>query len=269
MLKPLLRGGSCKTLLCAIVATICSFCAQAQTTLYPGDVIVSMLTADVSGGNKIEGHVGFILLRDVEAGTTLTIRKDVWLCDEAGSCGWSDTSSPQLMTWTAPEGGVAKGTEVIIVDTGGSMEPRQEDANGWATTSGGNGNNNDLDVLIDGDVCGTVTGESGNYDGSYLWIYQERNGTPYHLYLTGYNVDYAGNTAEGTQLYQEGELAECNPVFSFEYFNIVWQWSLKAAYRNAFAVTPGVFGLLGAERGTLGPGGGGAFLLNSDYTMSD
>ena len=73
MLKPLLRGGSCKTLLCAIVATICSFCASAQTTLYPGDVIVSMLTADVSGGNKIEGHVGFILLRDVEAGTTLTL----------------------------------------------------------------------------------------------------------------------------------------------------------------------------------------------------
>ena len=98
MLKPLLRGGSCKTLLCAIVATICAFCAQAQTTLYPGDIIVSMLTADVSGGNKIEGHVGFVLLRDVEEGTTLTIRKDVWLCDEAGSCGWADTSSPQRMT---------------------------------------------------------------------------------------------------------------------------------------------------------------------------
>ena len=272
MLKPPLRGGSCKTLLCAMVTFICFSSTHAQTTLYPGDVIVSMLTADVSGGNKIEGHVGFVLLRDVEAGTTLTIRKDVWLCNDAGSCGWADTSSPQLMTWTAPEGGLERGTEVIIVDTGGSMEPRQEDANGWAITGGGNGNGNGggggaLDVLIDGDECGTVTGEAGNYDGSYLWIYQERDGTPYHLYLTGYNLDYAGNTAEGTQLHQEGELAACNPVFSFEYFNTVWQWSLKAAYRNLFAVSPGVFGLLGAERGTLG--NGGAFLIGSDYTMYD
>ena len=269
MPKPLPLLGSCKTLLFAFAAIFCSFNAPAQTTLWPGDVFVSMLTADVSGGNKIEGHVGFILLRDVEAGTTLTFRKDIWHCDESGTCGWADTSSPQLMTWTAPEGGVAQGTEVIIVDTGGAMEPRQEDTNGWATTSGGNGNNNALDVLIDGDVCGTVAGEAGNYDGSYLWVYQERDGTPYHLFLTGYNLDYAGNTAQGTQLYTDavGELAACNSVFSFEYFNTVWQWSLKASYRNSFSVTPGVFGLFGAERGTLG--NGGAFLLGSDYTMYD
>ena len=240
---------------------------HAQTTLHPGDVYVSMLTADVSGGNKIEGHVGFVLLVDVEAGTTITFRKDLWICDDADVCGWAETNSPQLMTWTAPEGGLERGTEVIIVDTGGDMEPRQEDVNGWATTSGGPGGNNGLDVLIDGDVCGTVEGTAGNYDGSYLWVYQTRNNVPHHLYLTGYNIDYAGNTAQGTDLYDENELANCNPVFAFEYFNTVWQWSLKAAFRNSFAVTPGIYGLFGAERGDLA--NGGAFLVGSDYTMYD
>ena len=122
-------------------------------------------------------------------------------------------------------------------------------------------------VLTDGDPCGTVTGTPGNYDGSYLWVYQERNGVPHHLYLTGYNVDYAGNTAQGTDLYQEAETAECNPVFTFEYFNTVWQWSLKVGFRNSFAVTPGIYGLFGAERGQLNFSG--VWLYGSDYTMYD
>ncbi|MGB2385006.1 MAG: hypothetical protein ACPH8E_05860 [Flavobacteriales bacterium] len=264
MLKPLLRGGSCKTLLCAIVAIICSFCAQAQTSLYPGDVFVSMLTADVVNGNKIHGHVGFILLRDVAEGTTLTIRKDIWHCDEAGTCGWATTTDPQLMTWTAPAGGVTRGTEVIIVDTGGSMEPRQEDANGWSVAGG-----NSLDVLEGGEACGTVSGTPGDYNGSYLWVYQERNGVPHHLYLTGYTIDDADNTAQGTDLYKEGETAECNPVFAFEYFSEIVQWSLNVGFRNSFSVTPGIYGLFGASRGDLVPGNGnnGPFLVGSDYTM--
>ena len=80
------------------------------------------------------------------------------------------------------------------MDTSGNMEPRQEDANGWATSGGGNGNGNGngngggggaLDVLIDGDACGTVTGEAGNYDGSYLWVYQERDVVDLLVILSG------------------------------------------------------------------------------------
>ena len=259
-------------MLAAFMLSLSIGTACAQTSLYPGDVFVSMLTADVVTGNKIHGHVGFILLRDVTEGTTLTIRKDAWLCDDAGNCGWANNDDPQFMTWTAPAGGVARGTEVIIVDTGGSMEPRQEDSNGWSISAGGNGNGNgnggnDLDVLVDGDPCGSVTGTPGNYDGSYLWVYQERNGIAHHLYLTGYNIDYGGNTAQGTDIFKEGETAECNPVFAFEYFNIVWQWSLKTAFRNSFSVTPGIYGLFGAELGQLNVGG--VFLFGSDYTMYD
>ncbi|MGB2014987.1 MAG: hypothetical protein ACPHSF_05945, partial [Flavobacteriales bacterium] len=61
------------------------------------------------------------------------------------------------------------------------MEPRQEDADGWATSTGGPGNSgNNIDFLLDGDVCGSVAGDEGSYLGSYLWVYQERNGVPYH-----------------------------------------------------------------------------------------
>lgn len=249
----------------AVVAILLSFNTSAQTTLYPGDVFVSMLTADADNNNKLHGHVGFILLRDVEAGTTLTFRRNIWSCDDDGECGWSDASSPQLMTWTAPAGGVQRGTEVIIVDTNGDMEPRQEDADGWATSTGGPGNSgNNIDFLLDGDVCGSVAGDEGSYLGSYLWVYQERNGVPYHLYLTGFDIDYAGNTAQGTQLHEEDQVASCNPIFSYEFISIISQWSLKTAYRDAFAVTPGAIGLFGAERGNINSQGG--FIVDSDYT---
>lgn len=230
----------------------------------------SFLTADVNQNNKIEGHVGFILMKDIEGGTTLTIRKDLWLCN-SGNCGWLSTEAPQLMTWTAPEGGATRGTEVIIVDTDGVMEPRVEDFNGWAVAGAGNGNGNgnnaqSILVLQDGDVFGTVSGVPGNYDGSYLWFYQERNGVPYHLYLTGYNVDYAGNTAEGTDLFEAGSNANCSPLFTFEYPNIVWQWSLKTEYKQTFAVNPGIFGIFGANAGfLLNP----AWLAGSDYSQYD
>lgn len=229
----------------------------------------TMLTAHVStpGNNSaLSGHVGFVVMKDIEGGTTLTIRKDIWQCTD-GACGWVNQVDPQLMTWTAPAEGVERGTEVIIVDTNGAMEPRTEDQNGWAVNQpgpGNSGNSNGLSELIDGDVCGTVTGTPGNYDGSRLWFYQERNGVPHHLYLTGYNLGYASNTAEGTDLHEPGALADCNQVFSFQYVSSVYQWSLNQSYRQSFAVTPGIYGIFGADAGVLITP---AMLAQSDYTQ--
>ena len=263
------RAIKCLSLIGLCVTGACTGFVTGQTELYPGDIMPSMLTAHVStpGNNSaLSGHVGFVVMKDIEGGTTLTIRKDIWQCAD-GACGWVNQVDPQLMTWTAPAEGVERGTEVIIVDTNGAMEPRTEDQNGWAVNQpgpGNSGNSNALSELIDGDVCGTVTGTPGNYDGSRLWFYQERNGVPHHLYLTGYNLDYATNTAEGTDLHEPGALADCNPVFSFQYVSSVYQWSLKQSYRQSFAVTPGIYGIFGADAGVLITP---AMLAQSDYTQ--
>jgi hypothetical protein len=74
-----------------------------QSDLYPGDIIPTMLTAHVSspGNNSaLSGHVGFVVMKDIEGGTTLTIRMQAF--QEERSALLSQKKRIATATATAP-----------------------------------------------------------------------------------------------------------------------------------------------------------------------
>ena len=140
------------------------------TVLYPGDVYFSYACEAYEGISR--SHVGFILLKDVEAGTKLVLSPSMqWDGDS-----WANATT--AYEWTAPADGVAAGTEVILFDiqntslsTGSSLDAKCDTINNLLRRNAGNTD------LEGGVQCGTYrsltsTLDFFTWDTEAAWIFQ-------------------------------------------------------------------------------------------------
>jgi hypothetical protein len=221
------------------------------TVLYPGDVYFSYGTdGEANAGNKQEAYVGFVLLKEVAEGTTVVLSPKLKWKDNK----WSDEGKMEL-EWTAPTGGVAAGTEVILFDI------RDNSATGTAYCSEANdpivATANEKQ-LTGGAQCGNFTqmgSERHDFrDKDYCWLFQPNIGwdsddagdTTYdskcrHLNCVGENLDDGDNTGTGTLIVGGAYSAQMSSDYSYQndlFKDESWSYNGGTTY-STFAANSG------------------------------
>ncbi len=228
------------------------------TVLYPGDVYFSFAAEEFQLVQ--ESYIGFTFLKDVAEGTKLVVSPSLaW-----SSSQWNiqDNSSATAgiqwtaIEWTAPSGGVAAGTEVILFDI------QQDVVGGNAYCDGASSTivrNSDNSALTGGHAAGVYVhlGPNNDYftwNTPVSWLFQPddawdadatgssaNDGKCRHLHCVGYALDNAGNSGSGTIIEGSSWDSNLDPAYSFEdplfYLSSAWKYDGGASL-NAFAAGP-------------------------------
>ena len=217
-------------LLLMLLALICGFShLDAQTTydgteLSPGDVFLSYGNhghADASN-NKTEAYVAFVSFVDLLPGTQIAISPKLAWKSQGNELGWNGGKEDGTIIWTAPEGGVSAGSEVVLFDV------KDQNAAGLAYThASGNpvvrdGSNSNL-TMTGGVQCGTfthTTNKREDFHKEHMWVFQPGSAgiddNPRHLSCTGDELDKDNNIGDGTLLFDASETANLSPLFCLE-----------------------------------------------------
>ena len=217
-------------LLLMLLALICGFShLDAQTTydgteLSPGDVFLSYGNhghADASN-NKTEAYVAFVSFVDLLPGTQIAISPKLAWKSQGNELGWNGGKEDGTIIWTAPEGGVSAGSEVVLFDV------KDQNAAGLAYThASGNpvvrdGSNSNL-TMTGGVQCGTfthTTNKREDFHKEHMWVFQPGSAgiddNPRHLSCTGDELDEDNNIGDGTLLFDASETANLSPLFCLE-----------------------------------------------------
>ena len=200
------------------------------TALIAGDIAITAL-ADDRGNNKNESMLGFVLLRDIGKGTVIHFTSNEW-----NGTDWR-TEHDERVTWTANQS-LSAGQQVIL--------NRIDDNDSYAeclilgcATNFESGGVSDADYIRGGTNvgAGTLTFYGGGVDfwsDGAVWIYQEENDVPQHLYVFGDDLGSNGNTGVGTLIGDDLGEDELDEVFSFEYTpSNTSQFVLKQESRTA------------------------------------
>lgn len=215
------------------------------TVLSPGDVYFSY--AAEKFGSITASYVGFVLLKDVAAGTKLVLSPSLrWDGDS-----WVDGSGTTAYEWTAPSDGVLAGTEVVLFDifdpslssVGATGVAKCDTVDNLVRRTG------DTFSIEGGVQCGTYVrlGSASDYftwNTPASWIFQPNDnwdinaigsaatdGNCRHLNCIGYDLEYSAvtgsNTGTGTLIAGSSWGATMDPEFSFEdnLFYLASQWS--------------------------------------------
>ncbi|MCU0324300.1 MAG: hypothetical protein MUF45_03475 [Spirosomaceae bacterium] len=91
--------------------------SKAQTTLAAGDIAFTGYTSNTTNQLPSEDGFSFVLLKAVAAGTVINFTDNGWLGAPTNAFRTGETT----ITWTAPAGGLALGTEVNILGTTASV----------------------------------------------------------------------------------------------------------------------------------------------------
>ena len=214
------------------------------TTLIAGDIALTAL-ADDRGNNRNESMLGFVLLRDVGKGTVIHFTSNEW-----NGTDWIADHNERI-TWTATKS-LAAGQQVIL----NRIDDNDSNAECLILGCAANfesGGVSDTDYLRGGTSvgAGALTFYGGGVDfwgDAVVWIYQEEDATPRHLYVFGDDLGSNGNTGIGTLIGDDLAVDDLDPVFSFEYTpSNNSQFVLRQASRSALSST-GALGFFEALR---------------------
>ena len=204
------------------------------TTLIAGDIALTAL-ADDRGNNRNESMLGFVLLRDVGKGTVVHFTSNEW-----NGTDWIADHNERI-TWTATKS-LAAGQQVIL----NRIDDNDSNAECLILGCAANfesGGVSDTDYLRGGTSvgAGALTFYGGGVDfwgDAVVWIYQEEDATPRHLYVFGDDLGSNGNTGIGTLIGDDLAVDDLDPVFSFEYTpSNNSQFVLRQASRSALSST--------------------------------
>ncbi len=204
------------------------------TTLIAGDIALTAL-ADDRGNNRNESMLGFVLLRDVGKGTVIHFTSNEW-----NGTDWIADHNERI-TWTATKS-LAAGQQVIL----NRIDDNDSNAECLILGCAANfesGGVSDTDYLRGGTSvgAGALTFYGGGVDfwgDAVVWIYQEEDATPRHLYVFGDDLGSNGNTGIGTLIGDDLAVDDLDPVFSFEYTpSNNSQFVLRQASRSALSST--------------------------------
>ena len=204
------------------------------TTLIAGDIALTAL-ADDRGNNRNESMLGFVLLRDVGKGTVIHFTSNEW-----NGTDWIADHNERI-TWTATKS-LAAGQQVIL----NRIDDNDSNAECLILGCAANfesGGVSDTDYLRGGTSvgAGALTFYGGGVDfwgDAVVWIYQEEDATPRHLYVFGDDLGSNGNTGIGTLIGDDLAVDDLDPVFSFEYTpSNNSQFVLGQASRSALSST--------------------------------
>ena len=214
------------------------------TTLIAGDIALTAL-ADDRGNNRNESMLGFVLLRDVGKGTVVHFTSNEW-----NGTDWIADHNERI-TWTATKS-LAAGQQVIL----NRIDDNDSNAECLILGCAANfesGGVSDTDYLRGGTSvgAGALTFYGGGVDfwgDAVVWIYQEEDATPRHLYVFGDDLGSNGNTGIGTLIGDDLAVDDLDPVFSFEYTpSNNSQFVLRQASRSALS-SAGALGFFEALR---------------------
>ena len=214
------------------------------TTLIAGDIALTAL-ADDRGNNRNESMLGFVLLRDVGKGTVIHFTSNEW-----NGTDWIADHNERI-TWTATKS-LAAGQQVIL----NRIDDNDSNAECLILGCAANfesGGVSDTDYLRGGTSvgAGALTFYGGGVDfwgDAVVWIYQEEDATPRHLYVFGDDLGSNGNTGIGTLIGDDLAVDDLDPVFSFEYTpSNNSQFVLRQASRSALS-SAGALGFFEALR---------------------